>query len=405
MRIISHRNLELRGFSPPNKTELVVPRLILASSGPQRLPGSTDAWDTAEPGDKVKRESGETRDSWDLSPQAPARNVEPGELGGPCTPPARRWGATGRSRPESRRRDLVSAEASSPERPGWALRLPAVPSAASSVGEVSLSAAAGVFTVSAPSGCGPRGLKPYHREREREAETQAEGEAGSMHREPDVGFDPGSPGSRPGPKAGAKPLRHPGIPAFHVGSVSLVSMRSSVFTSHGPTVVMPTWFCSRTWFSHVGPFDEGGQGVPEDLLLFYNHLRKGGGVVRVDRSLVLYRYHPDAATHSVLDLSAASWFGAGLGVVCAVGSGSRPGGGCGRVRVSHGVWARPELHGRGQTDPTWEGPRGRPGAARHPGPRVWPTCLRDASWCETNQLRVRFQGLESSTVCFLTTWD
>ncbi|XP_038389634.1 uncharacterized protein LOC119872141 [Canis lupus familiaris] len=30
-----------------------------------------------------------------------------------------------------------------------------------------------------------------------------------MHREPDVGFDPGSPGSRPGPKAGAKPLRHP----------------------------------------------------------------------------------------------------------------------------------------------------------------------------------------------------
>uniref|UniRef100_A0A8P0NN95 Neurofascin n=1 Tax=Canis lupus familiaris TaxID=9615 RepID=A0A8P0NN95_CANLF len=33
-----------------------------------------------------------------------------------------------------------------------------------------------------------------------------------MHREPDVGFDPGSPGSRPGPKAGAKPLRHAGIP-------------------------------------------------------------------------------------------------------------------------------------------------------------------------------------------------
>nr|XP_055201071.1 mitochondrial import inner membrane translocase subunit Tim23B isoform X1 [Nyctereutes procyonoides] len=49
-------------------------------------------------------------------------------------------------------------------------------------------------------------------QRERETETQAEGEAGSMHREPDVGLDPGSPGSRPGPKAGAKPLRHPGIP-------------------------------------------------------------------------------------------------------------------------------------------------------------------------------------------------
>ena len=47
----------------------------------------------------------------------------------------------------------------------------------------------------------------------RETETQAEGEAGSMYREPDMGFDPGSPGSRPGPKAGAKLLRHPGIPA------------------------------------------------------------------------------------------------------------------------------------------------------------------------------------------------
>ena len=33
-----------------------------------------------------------------------------------------------------------------------------------------------------------------------------------MHREPDVGFDPGSPGLHPGPKAGAEPLCHPGIP-------------------------------------------------------------------------------------------------------------------------------------------------------------------------------------------------
>ena len=49
---------------------------------------------------------------------------------------------------------------------------------------------------------------------EGETETQAEGEAGYMHREPDVGFDPGSPGSRPGPKTGTKPLRHPGIPYF-----------------------------------------------------------------------------------------------------------------------------------------------------------------------------------------------
>ena len=47
-----------------------------------------------------------------------------------------------------------------------------------------------------------------HRERQT-------GEADSMHREPDVGFDPGSPGSRPGLKAGAKPLRHPGFPKLN----------------------------------------------------------------------------------------------------------------------------------------------------------------------------------------------
>ena len=74
-------------------------------------------------------------------------------------------------------------------------------------------------------------------EREREAETQAEGEAGSMHREPDVGFDPGSPGSRPGPKAGAKPLRHPGIP----GSVPFLA---------GPLL---TRGCLHRWCARTHP--------------------------------------------------------------------------------------------------------------------------------------------------------
>ena len=55
-------------------------------------------------------------------------------------------------------------------------------------------------------------MRYTHTHTHTEAETQAEGEAGSLHWEPDVGFDPGSPGSRPGPKAGAKPLSHPGIP-------------------------------------------------------------------------------------------------------------------------------------------------------------------------------------------------
>ena len=63
------------------------------------------------------------------------------------------------------------------------------------------------------------------RKREREGQRQAEGEAGSMHQEPDMGFDPGSPGLRPGPKADAKPLRHPGIPDLYV----LISFPNSCF--------------------------------------------------------------------------------------------------------------------------------------------------------------------------------
>ena len=52
-----------------------------------------------------------------------------------------------------------------------------------------------------------------HREKERQRHRQREKQAPCTG-EPNVGFDPGSPGSRPGPKAGNKPLRHPGIPIF-----------------------------------------------------------------------------------------------------------------------------------------------------------------------------------------------
>ena len=47
--------------------------------------------------------------------------------------------------------------------------------------------------------------------RDREAETQAEGKAGPMQ-EPDVGLNPRTPGSRPGQKADAQSLSHPGVP-------------------------------------------------------------------------------------------------------------------------------------------------------------------------------------------------
>ena len=71
------------------------------------------------------------------------------------------------------------------------------------------------------------------RERERGRDTQAEGEAGSMHWEPDVGFDPGSSGSRPRPKAGAKPLRHPGIPTRCLITHIASSLRIREFPGDG----------------------------------------------------------------------------------------------------------------------------------------------------------------------------
>lgn len=43
-----------------------------------------------------------------------------------------------------------------------------------------------------------------------------------------------------------------------------------VYTSHGPTVIMPTWCCMRQVFDRVGGFDEGGKvhGLQELLSLF-----------------------------------------------------------------------------------------------------------------------------------------
>ena len=50
------------------------------------------------------------------------------------------------------------------------------------------------------------------RERERERQRHRQREKQAPCREPDVGLDPRTLGLRPGPKAGAKPLCHPGIP-------------------------------------------------------------------------------------------------------------------------------------------------------------------------------------------------
>ena len=53
------------------------------------------------------------------------------------------------------------------------------------------------------------------RDTQRERQRHRQRERLALFREPDVGLDPRTPGSCPRPKAGAKPLTHPGIPSYH----------------------------------------------------------------------------------------------------------------------------------------------------------------------------------------------
>ena len=52
--------------------------------------------------------------------------------------------------------------------------------------------------------------------RERESTSRGIREKQAPCREPDAGPDPRTPGSRPGPKADAKPLSHPGAPTCRI---------------------------------------------------------------------------------------------------------------------------------------------------------------------------------------------
>lgn len=41
------------------------------------------------------------------------------------------------------------------------------------------------------------------------------------------------------------------------------------------------------------------KGTPEDLIFFYKHLSAGGKLMRIDKPLLMYRYHPQCTTHDV----------------------------------------------------------------------------------------------------------
>lgn len=82
-------------------------------------------------------------------------------------------------------------------------------------------------------------------------------------------------------------------------TLSQDQLYSQIYTSHEPTLIMPTWFCHRSVYNKAGGFSEGGKGVPEDLIFFLRHLELGGGLCRVDADLLMYRYHPGATTFSI----------------------------------------------------------------------------------------------------------
>lgn len=74
---------------------------------------------------------------------------------------------------------------------------------------------------------------------------------------------------------------------------------TQIYTSHGPTLVMPTWFCARQVYDRIGGFDESGKGTPEDLIFFLKHLKTGGRLHKVDIPVLIYRFHSGATTFSI----------------------------------------------------------------------------------------------------------
>lgn len=112
----------------------------------------------------------------------------------------------------------------------------------------------------------------------------------------------------PGSIVGTKIVRTPedSTPRYTnwANSLNPVQLRQQIYTCFGPTILMPTWFCSRATFEKASTsgFDQSqARGLPEDLMFFYRHIRAGGDIVRCDKVLLEYRYHKNATTFSVTD--------------------------------------------------------------------------------------------------------
>ncbi|VDK28688.1 unnamed protein product [Gongylonema pulchrum] len=65
-------------------------------------------------------------------------------------------------------------------------------------------------------------------------------------------------------------------------TLSNSQLYNQIFTSHGPTLIAPTWCMSRKLYDSVGGFYEAQSvGFPEDLRFFYEAVKLGAHFVKV----------------------------------------------------------------------------------------------------------------------------
>ena len=55
------------------------------------------------------------------------------------------------------------------------------------------------------------------------------------------------------------------------------------------------------------------QGTPEDLLFFYKHLSLNGKLIKIDKALLTYRYHPECTSLSVNRYSICTYYNIKIG--------------------------------------------------------------------------------------------